>query len=145
MQFESLKVFCDVVRQRSFSQAALANHVTQSAASQIVGQLEKRLGIQLIDRSTRPLQLTTLGKLYFEGCKELVERYGELEATLRNRQADLDVYVEIAAIYSVGLSDMGQYIESFQIRYPRANVRIEYLHPDQVHERVLEGSADFGL
>jgi len=43
MQFESLKVFCDVARQRSFSQAAQANDVTQSAASQIVSQLERRM------------------------------------------------------------------------------------------------------
>lgn len=145
MQFESLKVFCDVVRHRSFSQAAQANDVTQSAASQIVSQLEKRLGTQLIDRSTRPLQLTSLGKLYFEGCKELVERYMELEATLRNRQSELEVSVNVAAIYSVGLSDMGNYVESFQASHPRAQVQIDYLHPDQVYEKVLEGTSDFGL
>ena len=65
MQFESLKVFCDVAQQRSFSQAAQANDVTQSAASQVVSQLEKRMGVQLIDRSTRPLQLTPLGQTYY--------------------------------------------------------------------------------
>ena len=58
MHLASLKVFCDVVRHRSFSQAAHANEITQSAASQIVSQLEKRMDVQLIDRSTRPLQLT---------------------------------------------------------------------------------------
>src|SRR2546421_736284 len=82
MQFESLKVFCDIARHRSFSQAAAANNVTQSAASQIVLQLEKRMGVQLIDRSTRPLQLTPPGKVYYEGCKPLVEQYLELEASV---------------------------------------------------------------
>ena len=57
--------------------------LTQSAASQIVHQLEKRLGVQLIDRSTRPLQLTPLGQAYYEGCKELVEQYLELEASVK--------------------------------------------------------------
>ena len=75
MQFEALKVFCDIARFRSFSQAASAHDLTQSAASQIVHQLEKRLDVQLIDRSTRPLQLTPLGQLYFDPHpKELMLR-----------------------------------------------------------------------
>ena len=74
MQFESLKVFCDVARHRSVSQAAAANDVSQSAASQIVLQLEKRLGVKLIDRSTRPLQLTREGQVYYDGCRGLVEQ-----------------------------------------------------------------------
>ncbi|MEK7862464.1 MAG: LysR family transcriptional regulator, partial [Chloroflexota bacterium] len=48
MQFESLKVFCDVARQQSFSRAAHDNQLTQSAVSQIVNQLERRLGVRLV-------------------------------------------------------------------------------------------------
>jgi len=145
MQFESLKVFCDVARCRSFSQAAQANDLTQSAASQIVLQLEKRLGAQLVDRSTRPLQLTAPGRVYYEGCKGLVEQYLELEASVRQVQAQLTGTVQVAAIYSVGLSDMGEYVERFAIRQPDVKVHIDYLHPDRVYERVLDGTADFGL
>ncbi len=145
MQFESLKVFCDVARQRSFSQAAAANDVTQSAASQIVSQLEKRLGAKLIDRSTRPLQLTREGKVYYEGCKELVERYLELEATVRSLPAEIVPAVQVAAIYSVGLGDMGQFVQRFAEEQPHVEVHIEYLHPDRVVEKVLDGAADFGL
>src|SRR5437762_11917208 len=108
VSFEALKVFCDVARHRSFSQAAATNDVTQSAASQIVLQLEKRMGVRLIDRSTRPLQLTSPGKAYYEGCKRLVEQYMELEASIRSAQAELAVTVQVAVIYSVGLSVMGQ-------------------------------------
>src|SRR5258708_3730760 len=62
MQFEALKLFCDVARYRSFSRAAASNHLTQSAASHVVHQLERRLGFRLIDRSTRPLHLTPPGR-----------------------------------------------------------------------------------
>jgi len=145
MQFESLKVFCDVARQRSFSQAALANHVTQSAASQIVSQLERRMGVQLIDRSTRPLQLTGLGKTYYEGCKTLLEQYTELETSIRAAQAKLAGTLQVAAIYSVGLSDMGHHVERFQAQQPTVKVQLECLHPDRVYEKVLTGTADLGL
>jgi DNA-binding transcriptional LysR family regulator len=145
MQFEALKVFCDVVRQRSFSHAARLNHVTQSAASQIVLQLERRLGVQLIDRSTRPLQMTPVGRTYFEGCCELVDKYAELEATIRDAKDELDAIVQVVAIYSVGLSDMGTLVARFKAQHPNAHIQIEYLHPNDVYERVLSGTADFGL
>jgi DNA-binding transcriptional LysR family regulator len=145
MQFESLKVFCDIARFRSFSQAATANEITQSAASQIVLQLEKRMGVQLINRSTRPLQLTPLGKTYYEGCTALVEQYLELEASIRQAQAQMDASLRVTAIYSVGLGDMGQLVERFMALHRHTRVHLEYLHPRRVYEKVLEGSADLGL
>ena len=78
MQLEALKVFCDVARFRSFSQAALVHGRTQSAVSQAVHALEAWLGVQLVDRSIRPLRLTPTGRRFYEGCKELVERLEEL-------------------------------------------------------------------
>jgi DNA-binding transcriptional LysR family regulator len=148
MQLESLKVFCDVARLRSFSQAAQVQgrHFTQSAASQVVAQLEERLGnVQLIDRSTRPLQLTPLGQLYYEGCRQLLDQYAELEATIRTAHAQLAGTVRVAAIYSVGLGDISQYVQRFKADHPDVTVHLEYLHPDRVYERVREGAADLGL
>src|SRR5262245_60740057 len=142
MQFEALKVFCDVARLRSFSQAAQRQDpvITQSAVSQVVSQLEKRLGVQLIDRSTRPLQLTTFGQTYYEGCRQLLEQYTELEATIRTAHSQLAGTVRVAAIYSVGLTDMSHYVEQLQAESPDVAVQIEYLHPDRVYERVRDGS-----
>src|SRR6476646_8254732 len=145
MQLGSLKVFCDVARFRSFSQAGAANAVTQSAVSHIVSQLEQRMDVQLIDRSTRPLQLTALGQRYYEGCQALLEQYDELEASVKKAQRELAGTVQVAAIYSVGLGDLGEYIKAFAAGQPGAAVHVEYLHPDRVTQRVLEGAADFGL
>lgn len=145
MQLEFLKVFCDVARHRSFSQAAAANGRSQSAVSQIVLQLEKDLGVQLIDRSTRPLQLTSVGKQYYAGCNSIIEQYRELEAAVRHTQTEIDATVQVAAIYSVGLGDMGQFVDRFVAQQPNARVHIEYLHPDRVYEKVKDGTVDFGL
>src|SRR5438105_519884 len=98
MQFEALKVFCDIARLRSFSQAAALYGMTQSAASQIVHMLETRLGGQLIDRSTRPLHLTPLGRAYYEGCRKIVEEYVALEERLRADRVTLSATVVVAAI-----------------------------------------------
>jgi DNA-binding transcriptional LysR family regulator len=147
MQFEALQVFCDIARCRSFSQAAAVQQppLTQSAVSQIVHQLEKRLGVQLIDRSTRPLQLTPLGQAYHQGCKQLVERYLELEASIKQGRLELTATVQAAAIYSVGLGDMNHYVERFNDEQPFARVHVEYLHSNRVVAKVRDGSVDVGL
>jgi DNA-binding transcriptional LysR family regulator len=147
MQLESLKIFCDVVRWSSFSRGAAENGISQSSASQAVHQLEARLGVKLIDRSKRPLVLTPQGKVYYEGCKDLVERYMDLENRVRALEDEDTVSgtVGVAAIYSVGLHHMSRYIRIFEQRHPQANVRLEYLHPSRVLERVTAGEAELGL
>src|SRR5205823_11909886 len=145
MPLEALKVFCDLVNFRNFSKAAEASDLSQPTVTRMVQELETRLGGQLIDRSKRPLQLTALGQAYYDGCKGLLDRYIELEAALKHGNGDMALTVRVAAIYSVGLWDMGQYTREFEVRYPHAKVHIDYLHPRQVYERVRNGTADLGL
>ena len=67
MNLDTLRVFCDVVRCRSFSRGSALNRISQSAASQAVHQIEHQLGIQLIDRTKRPFILTPEGEVYYDG------------------------------------------------------------------------------
>lgn len=145
MRLEAIKVFCDLIHSGSFSKAAETNAISQPTVTRFVHQLEEHLGGQLVDRSKRPLQPTALGRAYYEGCKRLLEQYAELEVALRRGQSDLTLTVRVAAIYSVGLGDMGHHVERFRRDNPSAKVQIEYLHPDQVYQRVRDDLADFGL
>ncbi|HID76061.1 MAG TPA: LysR family transcriptional regulator [Planctomycetaceae bacterium] len=145
MQIKALKIFCDVVCRRSFSRAAEDNGVTQSAASQAVQHLEERLGVKLIDRSRRPLVLTPAGRLYYEGCRKIVQEYLALEDRTRNGVNEVAGVVRVAAIYSVGFSHMKRLVERFGVESPRAQVRIQYEHPRRVHELVESDQVDLGL
>jgi DNA-binding transcriptional LysR family regulator len=87
MQIDALKIYCDVVRFRSFSRGAEANDVLQATASQTVQRLEEQLGVTLIDRSCRPWELTPEGQLFYDGSREIVERYHEVEAAVRRTRA----------------------------------------------------------
>jgi DNA-binding transcriptional LysR family regulator len=145
VNLKSLKIFCDIVSRRSFSRAAEENGVSQSNASQVVGQLEARLGVQLIERSKRPLVPTREGQVFYEGCRKLVARYEALEDEVRSLHDQVAGRVRVAAIYSVGLHHMSRYLQEFMSQHPKANVRLEYLHPDRVHEAVESGEADVGV
>jgi DNA-binding transcriptional LysR family regulator len=145
MQLEALKVFCDLATSRSFSKAALANELSQPAVSRIVHDLEDRLGVQLIDRSHRPLQLTSFGQMYHEGCKSLLEQFLELEGSIVRARAQLARTIRVAAIYSVGLGDIRQLVARFESAHADVRVHIDFLHPNQVYQRVLDGTAEIGL
>jgi DNA-binding transcriptional LysR family regulator len=145
MHLRFLKIFCDIVDMRSFSRAAKANGVSQSNASQIVHQLEDRMGVELIDRSKRPFVVTPEGQRFHEGARVIVQRYDDLEREVRSLHEAVAARLTVASIYSVGLAHMSGYLREFLAAHPTADVRLEYLHPHRVYETVDNGQADIGL
>ncbi|MEX0887702.1 MAG: LysR family transcriptional regulator [Phycisphaeraceae bacterium] len=142
---QTLRLFADVARCHSFSEAARLHGVTQSAASQRISQLEKRLGATLFDRSVRPLELTQAGRVFLEGCQSLIERYDELEHRVAGLGEAEAGTVRVAAIYSAGIELLEQVRERFEADHPRINVQISYDHPEAVHEAVREMDCDMGI
>lgn len=142
---QSLRIFCEVARYRSFSRAAATLGMTQSAASQRIGQLEKRLGVQLIDRSVRPLALTEAGKIYQEGCRDILDRYGAMERRVVSLQPEIVGEVRVDAIYSAGIDLLNSIRAKFCQRYSSVRIRVEYKRPEEVHEAVRAGACDMGI
>ncbi|MGA2853919.1 MAG: LysR family transcriptional regulator [Verrucomicrobiota bacterium] len=145
MQIDALKIFCDVARLRSFSRGAEENGVMQATASLAVQRLEKHLGVTLIERSCRPWKLTREGRIFYDGCRELLETYFALESEVRGKPFAADGVVRVAAIYSVNLRDMSHCVQRFNEMQPRARVALEYLHPHRVCEHVLNDEVDLGI
>lgn len=145
MQLRSLQLFCSVAQLRSFSRAAGTHGVTQSAASQAVQHLEEHLGVQLIDRSKRPLVLTHAGHVFHDGVLKLLGDYRSIEQEVRSLGRQLQGKVTVAAIYSVGLSYMPDATAEFAQLHPGVEVRIEYASPSRVVELARDGAVDFAL
>ena len=145
MNLDTLKLYCDVVRLRSFSRAAAANGITQSAASQSIQQLEGELDVPLLDRSRRPLVATKAGRVFFDACRGLIQGFDKARADLLASKQRVDGTVRVAAIYSVGLHDMSRHMQPFMSAHPQARVLLECLHPHKVVEAVLNDEADLGV
>lgn len=145
MNLRDLELFCEVASLRSFSRAAKALGVSQPVASETVKAIEKHLGLELINRDKRPLELTPSGQSYYAGCRELLESYRRLEDRVLQARDQVTGPVRIAAIYSVGLLQMDCYVKQFEHLYPDAALELRYLHPDAVLERVSNDEADLGL
>jgi DNA-binding transcriptional LysR family regulator len=145
VNLDTLRLYCDVVRLRSFSRAAAASGVSQSAASQAVQQLEAELDATLLDRSRRPLEPTAEGRGFYDACRGLLAGFEKARADLAASRQRVEGTVRVAAIYSVGLHDMSRHMQPFMAAYPNARVRLECLHPHKVVEAVLNDEADLGI
>lgn len=141
----SLRLYCDVATCRSFSLAAAKHGITQSAASQRVHQLEKRLGVTLIDRSVRPLALTPAGEAFLRGCRDLVSRYERLETLVSQLKPEPAGEVVVDAIYSAGIDLLNQVKEAFEAQVPRVHVTVAYRRPEEVYKAVREQRCDIGI
>jgi DNA-binding transcriptional LysR family regulator len=145
LHFRTLELFCTIAEQRSFSRAAAIHELTQGAVSQAIQHLEESLGVELIDRSKRPLVLTPAGKTYFSGVRGILGTYQRLEQEVRSTSRQLSGQVTIGTIVSVGLSYMPEATEAFARLHPGVKVKTEFGSNDRVAEMTAEGEVDFGL
>jgi DNA-binding transcriptional LysR family regulator len=145
VNLETLKLYCDVVRLRSFSRGAAVHSVSQSAASQAIQQLETELDVQLLDRSRRPPQPTEEGRGFYEACRTLLQGFDKARADLAAARQRVEGTIRVAAIYSVGLHDLSRHMQPFMAMYPQARVLLECLHPHKVVEAVVNDEADLGI
>lgn len=145
MHLRNVEIFCEVAARRSFSRAAEIHGVSQSSASQAVQHLEERLGVRLIDRSQRPLELTPAGQIYYDGCRELLDGFRLIEDRVLELGDRVRGRVRVASIYSVGLLQMEGHVRRFRERYPDVELRLDFLHPDEVYARISADECDLGL
>jgi DNA-binding transcriptional LysR family regulator len=146
MYIESLKVFCDLARTGSFSKAGEMNHVSQSAVSQQITSLERRLGVSLVARGGRGgVGLTQEGQIFLVACEEILAIYARAESQLRDLRNVIAGELRVAAVHSIGLYELPPRLKAFRQQHPEVRVHVEYRQAAQVYSAVFSGGADLGL
>jgi DNA-binding transcriptional LysR family regulator len=145
MQFESLKVFCDLTETESFTKTAQINGVSQSAVSQTISALERHFNSLLIERSKKNFRLTSEGDVLYQHAKELLQTYDAIHSRMQEIKHVISGDIRIATVYSLGLHDLPPYVKRFIKDYPEVNVHVEYRRANQVYEGVLGNIVDLGL
>lgn len=145
MQFESLKVFCDLAETESFTRTAQVNNVSQSAVSQTISALEKHFQSLLIERSKKNFRLTTEGEVLYSFGKEILATYAEIHNRMQEIKHVVSGEIRVATVYTLGLHDLPPYIKRFMKEFPEVKVHVEYRRANQVYDGVLGNAVDLGL
>jgi DNA-binding transcriptional LysR family regulator len=146
MDTRQLQAFCEVVERRSFSQAAERLGVTQPAVSLQVRSLEKRLGMQLLDRSGRRVEPTEAGLRLYRGAQRLLQLEDDLLADLAaEATGELEGTFEIGASTGPGGVVLAQLLCEFAEAHPQLHVALFVFDTQTVVERVADRSLQLGV
>jgi DNA-binding transcriptional LysR family regulator len=145
LDIDTLKLFCDVISLKGFTQAASANSITQSAVSQRLKALQKRFRVPLIEWRGAELHLTPAGEAVYRGAKRILSELREIEEHLQEIEGKGGGSVRVATIYSVGLYELDPFIKKFLKVHPDIDVQVEYSRANKIYQEVINGSIDLGI
>lgn len=132
-----MAVFIEVVRQGNFSAAGRRLGIAPSVVADRIGGLEKRLGVQLLTRTTRRQAVTQAGATYFEEATAILEAVTDLEARLAEESSAPRGILNVTAPTPIGRRRIGPFIADFARRYP--DIRVHLTLDDRYADIVGEG------
>jgi DNA-binding transcriptional LysR family regulator len=137
-----MELFVRAVGQGSFSSAARALNVTPSAVSKALGRMEDRLGVQLLDRSTRSIRLTAEGQLYYDECQRLIGEIEELERTLGAGRDVPHGRLRVNSSVPIARQHLLPILPEFLARYP--DIELDLSMSDEVVD-LIDRRADVAI
>ena len=132
-----MRTFSSVVEAGSFVGAADALGLSKTAVSRYVGELEQRLEVRLLHRTTRKLSLTQDGEIFYARCKELLGGIEEAEAEVGSRTGEATGLLKVTVPVSFGVLHLAEVWGAFKARHPK--VTLDVTVSDRVADLVEDG------
>ena len=140
-----LQGFVAIAEQGGFTKAAETLHITQTALSRRLQNLEAELGVKLVERTTRSVALTRLGQDFLPQARRLLSELTlaltEIQQTGRAQRGD----VSLACVPTVGVQFLPRVIQEYSARYPQNRIKILDHSSADVADAVLRREAEFGI
>jgi DNA-binding transcriptional LysR family regulator len=124
-RIDAMRVFVAVVTEGSFSRAAELLDMSPQLASKYLSQLESRLDVRLLNRTTRKVSVTEAGTRYFEHAQQILASVDEMEHELGDLQQDPRGTLRVSAPVSFAISHMAGLVTDFQARYPAVDIDLQ--------------------
>jgi DNA-binding transcriptional LysR family regulator len=136
-KFHEMKVFAAVVEAGSFTGATRTLDMSKAAVSRYVADLEERLGVRLLHRTTRKLSPTTEGEIFYARCRELLDNLDEAEAEITSRSGEASGLLKVNVPVTFGLMHLAPLWPAFLARHPKLDLDITL--SDRVVDLVEDG------
>jgi len=130
--FTAMKVYCSVVENDSLAGAARSLNVSPSVVSKQLSALEDRLGVRLLNRTTRRISVTQEGTAYYESCKRIITDVAEAENAASSAHAAPRGLLKITAPVTFAHRHLTPHLPKFLDMFPEVEVQV------QVNDRVVD-------
>ncbi|MEM6834114.1 MAG: LysR family transcriptional regulator [Pseudomonadota bacterium] len=118
----AMEIFTRVVNEGSFSGAARVLNMSKSAVSKYISDLEERLGARLLNRTTRRLSLTDVGRAYHERCQVVLSDIEEMESAVTFKSQQVSGLLKLAAPVTFSVKHLGAPLSEFMSAYPEIEI-----------------------
>lgn len=140
-----LQTFKAVADKKSFSQAALDLHMTQSTVSQHIQNLESQCGVKLFDRLHRRITLTSAGELLYPYAAEIEQLYQAADKAMAEASGQVNGRLHIGASLTIGEYLMPEILIAFRRLFTNVDIVMEIFNTAQIASLVSEGKVDIGF
>ncbi len=136
-KLESMQTFTEVVNHSGFAAAGRHLGQSRSVVNKLVAQLEQDLGVQLLQRTTRRVSPTDMGRAYYERCVDILAEVKAAELAVSQMQAEPKGTLRINAPMSFGTMHLAAAIAHFMHRYP--DIQVQMTLSDRFIDLIEEG------
>lgn len=145
MDLRQLRYFVAVATTRNFTRAAEQMHIAQPPLSRQIQQLEDELGVQLIQRNSRPVRLTEPGRLFYEQSLQVLQRVDQMKNGARQAASGRRQSISIAYVASTLYGGLPMLVRMFRHRYPETDVHLVDLGSMEQMTELKSGRIDLGF
>lgn len=145
MDLKMLQYFVTVAETGSFTQAARKLHLTQPSLSKMVRLLEDELGVLLIDRSAKPIELTDAGSAILKSARHVLQSVEQMSGELAEVMTLKKGKLHLGIPPMLGSTFLPPVIERFLTLYPDIRLQVTERGGKRLEEDILQGELDFGM
>lgn len=145
METPELTAFLQVAETGSFSLAAEALHLTQSAISRRVANLEARLDARLFDRVGRSVALTEAGRALLPRARRILADLDDTRTLIRNLTGSVSGALTLATSHHIGLHRLPPVLRAFSRSHPEVRLDLQFLDSETAHELLLQGRLELAV
>ena len=140
-----LRAFVAVARTGSFTLAAESLYITQSALSGLIKELEQTLGVRVVDRSTRRIHLSDMGRELFPLVEKILNDLDRVLTEVSERKSLKSGFVRVAAPQLMASTVLPEVIAAYNVDHPEVRVKLVDSVVESIVSRVFSGEVDFGI
>ena len=145
MNFFQLKLFYDLLREKSFVKTARLNNCTQPAVSMQIKMLEEKIGVKLFDRAKKSVEPTESARQIEPIVQNIIDSFEKLKIIAKSWYGKPIGDLRIATVHSTGIYDLSGYLKKFLKAYPLINLHLEYRASDTIYDLVNQNKVDLGI
>ncbi|WP_125763486.1 LysR family transcriptional regulator [Companilactobacillus hulinensis] len=143
--FQQMQYFISIVKNHSFTQAAVECNISQSAISQQMKELESRLGVKLLERKGRSFEVTQAGQYFYTHSQDILEDVNQLVDNTVKIVKEEQIELKVGYLRNFGTTEFLQTVSKFSEEFPQVKIKIKSGNHEELYDYLRNGQVDLNF